>query len=167
MLVDVRDIPAEGLALRLEEEAERLGLSVPGSVTVNLLALRSGTSVYLTGELTAHLRLSCGRCLAEFSQALNLPVSVTLEQGGHEPRLSGIELKEEDLDVSFYRGHTIELDDVAREEILLNLPMRPLCKENCLGLCPQCGQDLNSSGCVCSPEARNCSKPSSDNRAKR
>ncbi len=151
MKIDVRDIPSEGLSIALNEDAGALGLDdIQGSVGGTVSLLRSGTSVSLDGSLRASLKFSCGRCLEEFSRVLDLDVNVVLEKAGGVPAKE-TELKGEDLDVSFYSGQTINLDDLVREEIFLNLPMRPLCRDDCLGLCPRCGKDLNLRACDCFP----------------
>ncbi|MEW6210600.1 MAG: DUF177 domain-containing protein, partial [Acidobacteriota bacterium] len=62
------------------------------------------------------------------------------------------ELGSDDLSVGFYQGQAIDLDDVVREQVELALPMSRLCKEDCLGLCQQCGADLNEGPCQCDAE---------------
>ena len=62
------------------------------------------------------------------------------------------ELQAEDLNIAVFDGEGIELDDLVREELLLALPVNVLCREDCKGLCPQCGQDLNLGSCECEPE---------------
>ncbi len=59
------------------------------------------------------------------------------------------ELEEEDLAVSFYRDDKIDLNQMIWEQVYLALPMKPLCKDDCRGLCPQCGTNLNLSQCNC------------------
>jgi uncharacterized protein len=63
-----------------------------------------------------------------------------------------IELAEKDLEVDFIRGEEIDLDEIIREQIYLSLPMKSLCSEDCLGLCPTCGSDLNAGSCQCHRE---------------
>jgi uncharacterized protein len=59
------------------------------------------------------------------------------------------ELKSAELDTVFYSDDLIETDDLLREQLILNLPMKPLCSPDCKGFCPRCGADLNISGCGC------------------
>jgi uncharacterized protein len=58
-------------------------------------------------------------------------------------------LAEEDLETSYYRDDQIDLDELLREQFYLALPMKPLCLEECRGLCPQCGTNLNAGACAC------------------
>jgi len=61
------------------------------------------------------------------------------------------EVEAEDLETSYYRNDEIDLNELMREQFYLALPMKPLCSDNCLGLCTQCGTNLNMSTCDCAP----------------
>src|ERR671919_630513 len=61
------------------------------------------------------------------------------------------EVREEDLETSFYRNEQIDLNELLREQFYLALPMKPLCRDECKGLCPQCGTNLNTGTCDCGP----------------
>jgi uncharacterized protein len=63
-----------------------------------------------------------------------------------------VELAEADLEVGFYQGNGVQLEDALKEQILLALPMRSLCRPDCKGLCPQCGQNRNLVQCGCPPQ---------------
>ena len=60
-----------------------------------------------------------------------------------------IELKAQDMDIVLFKGDEIDFRDSIQEQIILAFPMRPLCRENCSGLCPNCGSDLNKGECGC------------------
>ena len=62
------------------------------------------------------------------------------------------EVQDEDLDTSYYRDDQIDLNELLREQFYLALPMKPLCREDCAGLCPQCGTNLNTGTCQCTTE---------------
>ena len=59
------------------------------------------------------------------------------------------EIQEDDLTTAFYENETIDLGQLMREQFYLALPMKPLCREDCQGLCPQCGTNLNRGTCTC------------------
>ena len=59
------------------------------------------------------------------------------------------EVQEDDLDTSYYRDHQIDLNELLREQFYLALPMKPLCRDDCKGLCPQCGTNWNTGVCTC------------------
>ncbi len=91
--------------------------------------------------------------LAEELDLLYLPQSSNAGPGkdGEEDG-EGRGLDPEELAVSFYRDERIDLSQMIVEQIVLALPMKPLCKLDCLGLCPQCGANHNLSSCACVPE---------------
>jgi uncharacterized protein len=62
------------------------------------------------------------------------------------------ELQDEDVETSYYRDDQIDLNELMREQFYLALPMKPLCQEDCQGLCAQCGTNLNTGTCECHPE---------------
>ena len=105
----------------------------------------------LVGAVRTELELPCSRCLEPF----RLPVDVEFDlryvpQPDASPDEES-EVAEEDLETSFYRNDEIDLKELLREQFYLALPMKPLCRDGCKGLCPQCGTNLNTSTCDCSP----------------
>jgi uncharacterized protein len=105
----------------------------------------------LVGNVDTELELTCSRCLEPF----RLPLHAAFDQrylpfthGSHE---SETEVEDDDLETSFYRDDQIDLDQLLREQFYLALPMKPLCQEECRGLCPQCGTNLNLATCACAP----------------
>jgi uncharacterized protein len=108
--------------------------------------------VRLTGRLRTALELECGRCLEGYAlpvdttfDLLYLPATDMPSQPGER------EVEEDDLDTAFYRDGVIDLAGLVREQLYLALPMKPLCQEGCRGLCPECGTNLNSGACSCTP----------------
>ena len=94
---------------------------------------------------------TCSRCLEPYPIATHSPFHIRFRP---RPEVSEedqeIELTEpEELDVEFYSGRTIPLRDLAIEQIQLAIPMKPLCDEKCLGLCPNCGANRNREECQC------------------
>ena len=124
-------------------------------------------SVLLTGHLAAHVTAPCKRCLKDVS--IDLPVHFILNlvpepdeveevvDGRGEPvedvrsqnRDTAGSFAMRDADREFFDGRTIDLDPIVKEQVLLALPVSVVCKDECKGLCPQCGQDLNEAECGC------------------
>ncbi len=98
------------------------------------------------GNLKALLRLQCVRCLEEFSYPLSSTFEVALfpakEASLEEEE---VELGEDEMESNFYEGGEIHLSEIACEQIFLEIPYQPLCHDDCKGLCPECGKDLNRS----------------------
>lgn len=116
-------------------------------VGVKLTYYRSGMDVVFDGVLTARAETICARCAEEFTTSCARPFRFVLV-----PKAVGVDqgdLRAEDLEFSFYDGEEIELSPLVGEQVLLALPTRPLCKEDCRGLCPQCGANLNREVCGC------------------
>jgi uncharacterized protein len=132
--------------VELEEEAA----SVVSDVTVRGGATRKGEQVRLRGEIKTEVELLCDRCAAprltplavEFDTSF-IPLEV------EAVKAENVELQAEDLILSAYEGGAVDLDELVREQILLALPSRHLCREDCKGLCQQCGANLNAGHCSC------------------
>ena len=103
----------------------------------------------LEGTARTELELTCSRCLEPY----NMPVDAVFDVRylpASDPAGDGErEVGEEDLDTSVYRDDQIDLNEVLREQFYLALPMKPLCREDCAGLCPQCGTNRNTGTCSC------------------
>jgi len=123
-----------------------------GRVTAHLQRLDD--AIHVRGRLVLALGASCSRCLGAVAIAVDVPLQVTLFPAGAEPPAgSDGELSQEDLGVGTYHNKEIDLSQVVRDEVFLELPMSPICKETCAGLCPQCGTNRNEQQCSCAPES--------------
>jgi len=130
------------------DEDEHARLSSPA--TVEGSARRRGEEVSLRGTIRAEVEVSCDRCLA----AVRLPLEVEFDtafipQASEAGRTENVELLSADMGLAAYEGDAVDLDELVREQILLTLPSRRLCREECKGLCPVCGADLNAGQCSC------------------
>lgn len=105
----------------------------------------------LIGRVRTELELPCSRCLEPFRFPVDVPFDMRFlpvsEMSTEEER----ELPEEDLGLSYYRDDQIDLSELLREQFYLAMPMKPLCREDCRGLCPQCGTNRNTGTCECAP----------------
>lgn len=126
------------------------GVHLSGPLAVSGAAwLRQPQEIVVKAALNGHLEAPCDRCL----RAVPLPIDVSFEAHlvsaalDHENKIA--ELQNDDLDYSVFDGEEIDVDDLAREQLLLSLPVQLLCDANCRGLCAQCGADLNASQCAC------------------
>jgi len=140
--LDVHHLYPEGEPSLLGGEGHLIG-----RCELNLRATRAAEKVELIGSVSAEAGFECDRCLA--------PVAVPIEQSfelRYVPPFQSAEereLGEKDLSIGFYQGDVINVDDIALEQIELALPMARLCTEQCRGLCPDCGANLNEGQCAC------------------
>ncbi len=170
MEILVEDIPEEGLSIRASETDRWLTESLrdalgeafcdDGHAALDLQLLRVEQNVTLEGELSLTTHRPCDRCLVRFEERLAVPLHAVLaplyesrRQQEREEGL-GVDVVREDLEFGFYEGDRIDLADVIRENVLLDAPMKHLCREDCAGLCPRCGRNLNEGPCTCGAEKR-------------
>jgi len=131
---------------------------LPEPITVDCKAHRMAEDVYLEGALAAAFDLECSRCLARYRHDLREPFRLVLEPAGArspaDPEAAealardGVCLGDE-IEAGWFRGDEIRLDSFFHEVISLALPVKPLCREDCPGLCPQCGIELGKMKCDC------------------
>jgi uncharacterized protein len=136
---------------RLALPAEALEDVVAGVDGVELSGVieKSGRGFLLEGEVSGSVRLTCSRCLKEFAFSFAEPVSVQLVPASLAPRDEETQLGKDDLDVRFFEEPVVDLPDLAAEQVQLAVPVKPLCRETCQGLCPRCGADWNQGQCAC------------------
>lgn len=109
------------------------------------------------GTLRVSVGLSCGRCLSDYSRLLVIPFRATytdtIKTQNNLRAETEVELTTETIDLFQFQGREIDLGEAIQEQILLSLPLRPLCRKDCKGLCPGCGKDLNEEACGCGGHA--------------
>lgn len=154
MILELRDLdefPAQvTLASREGEFAPvREDVKSVGPVTVSLTIQKSGDEFFCQGTVTAALRLECARCLVAFEYDVegHAGFIATTEQLREQYRAEAVDDEEY---VTFIAGEMrVDVTDLMREALLLELPMKPLCRDACKGLCSRCGANLNEKPCEC------------------
>ena len=124
----------------------------PSSIAGRVRMMRTNQGVLLQGILTGETQLACARCLN--------PVPVDLEVQVEEVFVPTVDMatgrsvhpEEEDQALWIDEHHILDLTEVLRQDVLLELPAHVLCKEDCRGLCPECGTNLNEASCDCKPD---------------
>ncbi len=164
MRILIDKIPTEGMTLQADIPPDNFpglrDISVgtearfTAPVRINLLAMRAGSFVSVTGTLEASVGLACSRCLREFSTRLRpafeafytdrqepvTPAAVDEEETGLDPETIGL---------FYFKGKEIDLSTAIEEHLILALPIKPLCEDDCKGLCPRCGANRNTTVCDC------------------
>jgi uncharacterized protein len=103
----------------------------------------------LVGNARTELELACSRCLDPFRLPVDARFDLRYLPASEAATESEREVADEDFETSYYRDDQINLNELLREQFYLALPMKPLCAEDCRGLCPQCGTNLNTGSCTC------------------
>jgi len=153
MHIDLKEVTPKGLHL-----SRNINLTLPPSLEevdvinpcfVELKLTPIGTKYRIIGSIRLKLKLQCSRCSESYPfdlfsdfDLLYLPI----EKMTSEVEL---ELKDKDANIAYYSEDRIELLELLQEQVLLALPMKPICSEECKGLCPSCGANLNVSSCNC------------------
>jgi uncharacterized protein len=165
LLIELAQIPPEGLEIDAELDRPRLHLEEdagfdlrPGARLACRLERGEGDSVHVKGRFDAGVGLACSRCLERAEFAVGQPLDVfylprIVDRTVDAEEEDDVELTDHDLVVAYYDGGRFDLGELVREQIVLSTPMKPLCREDCRGLCPQCGQNRNHVDCGCQPAA--------------
>ena len=126
---------------------ERVSLTAPAAVNGKIRL--SGNQVFVSGHVETRAQVECDRCL----KPVELPVSAdfTLEyiSDSDYETSQAAELTEAEMSVSVFDGQAIDVDEIVKEQILLTVPTRMLCREDCRGICPECGADRDTGECNC------------------
>lgn len=159
MIIHLKAIPLEGsrsFEFSLNEDwwqsegpynGQDIGLQ--GPVQVRLTIYRALNKYVVEGFFEGTLRLSCDRCLKNYPKGMKNDFRVIMTHPTPDMKESEMELVEEDVEVGFIRDEEIDAGEIVREQIYLSLPIKSLCKDDCMGLCPVCGSDLNDKICEC------------------
>ena len=135
-------------ALALDDE--RFKLCGPASVSGKVRL--SGAEVIVKGHLDSCIAVDCDRCLRPIQIPVNSEFSLEYISDTDYESTQTAELTDELMSVGVFDGETIDVDEIAREQILLAVPTRALCKEDCKGFCEKCGADKNAGECGCAEQ---------------
>jgi len=155
MKIRVRDVSEAPEEVEFEEDASELNPMLQsgeirdfeccGPLRIALTHYRAGLDLFFDGRIDAPMSGRCARCaeMYPFPVEAEFHFLVTPRDEGDDAT------GEEDVDLSVYDGDEVDLAPLVRERVLLSLPTMPLCNEECRGLCPRCGTNLNSEQCTC------------------
>lgn len=164
MKINVRNIPEDGLKFHFtsgenwhrkllgNEKGPEFSLA---ETSVDGFATRVGETVTLLFEVRTAIGTQCGRCLEPLVIPVNSDIKYNLiplpEKSGREIEISPDSAEE--INIGYYDGDEVDLDPIVLEQVVLQIPIKPLCREACKGLCPGCGADLNVQTCGCRADA--------------
>lgn len=162
MIIDVQELRERKEPLILDHtfRPDELGLRNHLYVLRSPVALAGSAEavaaldVRLRGKIRTDLDLVCGRCLKNFQKVIEKSFDLTYVPNEQMSFGEEVALSYDDLDVGLFSDARIDLNSVIIEQIVLEIPMKPVCSSECRGLCAQCGADLNLGPCGCSRNDR-------------
>ena len=156
MKIDLTKIPPGGKKISLSlkpdwwkpdfDEDRVVGLDSPLSALLTIYP--AGEKIVVDGFLSARLLLRCDRCLETYSKDVTTDFRIYLSMFPFKGEAE-VELLENDLNLDFIDDNFLDSDQIIKEQLILNLPMKTLCDDDCKGLCPICGCNLNMARCSC------------------
>ena len=166
MKIKIDDIPDDGLIVNVSEDGKtiekaaghpsegRVGsdFSIKSPVKARLSFYRSGVLIDIEGDMIATIVMTCSRCVKEF----DLPVSEHFTNRiilGSETSTEK-ELSKSDMEVEYFSGDEFDTSVILLERIALDMPIKPVCSEDCKGFCLSCGKNLNQGPCGCEKKER-------------
>ena len=105
--------------------------------------------IRIKGELSTTLETACARCLELVTQPVEREFELLYRPLGADAGREELSVTAAEAEIGYYQGEGVLLEDVLREQVLLSLPLRAICREDCKGLCPHCGKNLNAEPCSC------------------
>lgn len=147
MKIIISEIPDEGLDIIFKETiiSDDTSFLAQAQMKIN----KTYREVLISGDIKADVELQCSRCLKDFKLTMTIPFDVVYNPVDELKNEERYELKQDELDMGFYSGDELDISELIKEQIILNIPMKPLCNELCKGICLKCGADLNYDKCSC------------------
>lgn len=108
--------------------------------------------IRVQGKLATSLESNCARCLEPLSQEITRDFDLLYRPQGSDAGRDEMSVTDAEAEISYYEGEGLLLDDVIREQVLLAVPLKLTCRDDCKGLCPHCGKNLNEGQCSCAVE---------------
>lgn len=122
---------------------------------VQAVAELVNSDIRIRGHLDTRLEMECDRCVAQMELGVEQNFDLSYRPVSVIARAEEVEVNSDELEVGFYSGEGVELADMVREQVMLTLPMKRICRPDCQGLCPICGSNLNLKKCDCRQQAVN------------
>lgn len=154
MIIDLTQIEGSSRPFEFTISPDDLGLdesnvNFAGDILAAGDVQKQTAQVTVSGRVTADAEIDCTRCLQPVQHRLAIDFAVSFVTPEHFATDREREVAADDLDTDVLGSDTLDLKDVIREQILLNLPAQLFCRPDCKGLCPECGADRNLIDCDC------------------
>ena len=153
MMLDLQAIADFPARITLEEDSSQMdisveGLSLTGMARVELHIVQSDNIYYCTGVVACEARIECSRCLDKYGLTLRGELDFSIREAADKKQAGRADTPDGEL-LAATRALRIDISEPVREAILLEVPLKPLCREDCGGICPHCGVNRNDKSCDC------------------
>ncbi|MFZ3072121.1 MAG: YceD family protein [Thermodesulfobacteriota bacterium] len=166
MKIKIDDIPDDGLSVNIAEDAlviekaagyspeGRVGadFSIKSPVKARLSFYRSGELIDIEGDMDATIVMTCSMCVKDFDLSVSEHFTNRIILGSETSKEK--ELSKSDMEVEYFSGDTLDTSAILLERIALDIPIKPVCSEDCKGFCASCGKNLNQGPCGCEKKER-------------
>ncbi len=109
--------------------------------------------IRLVGSLETRIEVACARCLEPVVHHVTREFDLLYRPQGVDRRGEEVSISQAETEIGYYQGEGLLLEDTLREQVLLSTPVKSVCREECKGLCPSCGRNLNQEQCNCEQRA--------------
>jgi uncharacterized protein len=157
LIIDLAAIPESGYELETAVPStvfslESSDVQLSETVAVRARIQRAGTTVAVRGSIAATVSVPCGRCLERAEVPLEATIDVVAVPAAEMPDDEDHELSSSEMDLYYYSGEQLDLGAIVWDHLSVAIPVQPLCRPDCQGLCPSCGVNRNLASCDCSLE---------------
>jgi len=155
MKLELREITEQRVRIKRDLPPAILGLDglsqyrVVDAVSLDLQVSKDGSKYWLGGQIDALLKIECGRCLDMFEFKVKIDIDLLYLPLSDDKEDSDVLVEESDLRAAYYQDEQIDLAQLVMEQFQLAMPMKPLCRDGCQGLCVMCGGNKNFESCQC------------------
>lgn len=157
MIIDLASVGKNPKTIKLEFEPANIdlddGMQLAENAAFNGNVSRDGTRTRVKGNIATVVSTECSRCLEPVAKDIDLEFEAVFVDATDEPTDDEIEVAGDALDESLIMDDTIDMSEVVREQLILAMIEKVLCREDCKGLCPQCGENRNLIDCKCEENA--------------
>jgi len=158
MFLDVKDLAVRKLRIRKSYAPGSIDYHSPDIKQVQPLEVTGAAElldgqIRVTGDLETKIEMVCARCLEPVIEEVTRSFDLFYRPLAKDLKPREDRLKDDDTEIGFFQGEGLFLADVLKEQVLLALPLKAICRSDCRGLCPNCGSNLNHEECRCETHA--------------
>ncbi len=154
MIIELSRIEGSSKVFEFRVRPEDLDLDMPsvtikGDIQARVEVARHAAQTDVSGVITGSSEIECTRCLKPVERPIDIRFDVSFVTEENYTDSKETEVRDAELEVAVFEGEILDLGELVREQILLDLPEQIFCREDCKGLCPKCGVDRNLIDCNC------------------